>query len=34
VTNLTTGSTYRCRVRATNAIGTSPWSTYTTTFVP
>ena len=31
VTGLTSGNNYRCRVRATNAIGTGPYSTYGTT---
>ena len=28
VTNLTGGKNYHCRVRATNAIGTGPYSAY------
>lgn len=34
VGNLTTGSTYRCRVRATNGIGPGPYSAFSGTFVP
>jgi hypothetical protein len=33
VSSLTTGATYRCRVRATNAAGTGPYSAYSTSFV-
>jgi hypothetical protein len=34
VGSLSTGKTYRCRVRATNAIGTGAYSAYSPTFVP
>ncbi|KAA1421583.1 fibronectin type III domain-containing protein [Nocardioides humilatus] len=33
VTGLTSGKTYHCQVRATNAAGTSPMSAYSATFV-
>ena len=33
VDGLTTGASYRCRVRAVNAVGASPWSTSTASFV-
>jgi hypothetical protein len=33
VPNLTTGKTYTCRVRATNAIGTGPYSAQSASFV-
>jgi uncharacterized repeat protein (TIGR01451 family) len=33
VLSLTTGATYRCRVRATNAVGTGPYSAYSAPFV-
>lgn len=32
VTGLTSGKTYRCEVRATNAAGSSPFSTFSATF--
>ncbi|KAA1421584.1 hypothetical protein F0U44_04695 [Nocardioides humilatus] len=32
VTGLTSGKSYRCEVRATNAAGTSPFSTFSATF--
>jgi subtilisin-like proprotein convertase family protein len=34
VTLLTTGATYQCRTRATNAVGTGPYSAYSASFVP
>jgi hypothetical protein len=34
VGGLTTGATYRCRVRATNDVGNGPYSAYSATFVP
>ena len=35
VTNLTSGKNYHCRVRATNAVGTGPYSAYgATVLVP
>ncbi len=33
VTGLTVGKSYHCRVKATNAVGTSPYSAYGATVV-